>query len=136
MTDKIAFTKGQKVTLLQNWNCLGKVRVAQLTVHSCGRKRMILVDDAGEKFEGQFWRPRSDQGAFTEVHAQMAPEAAEEAALDLGARILASERERVSAALARAQGPALSSYATAMKRNLAAIEASVPSVVVYSGRMK
>lgn len=43
LTDR-AFKKGEQVTLLTNWDSKGTVAYRHCVVHSCGLKRLVLLD--------------------------------------------------------------------------------------------
>ena len=88
-----AFTKGQPVTLFQNWDSKGTIRVVDLIVHSCGVKQMVLVDATGAKFEGRNFHASVSQSfggwyrgeVINQVQPRMTVAEAEAFALDLGA---------------------------------------------------
>lgn len=94
------FTKNQDVTLLQNWDHKGTVRIVDLVVYSCGRKQMVLVNAAGEKFEGRFFQPVEDQIMFSRVVPRLSPADAQAAARELGAAVVLAARARMQAAIA------------------------------------
>ena len=85
------FTKGQPVTFLQSWDDKGTVSIHELFVYSCGRKQMILVNAAGEKFAGQFFSPDGND-ARRQVHPRLGKAEAEAAAIALGNEIIAAQR--------------------------------------------
>lgn len=139
------FRKGQLVTLFMNWDNLGAVRVADLRVHSCGKKQMILVDESGEKFEHRNWYPTVKQlpadiettlpshvsGYEHEVHPRMTTEEADAFALVLGEQyrqygITSKER---TLAHHEAAGYAGSGYRESMRASINKLHASKPSVV-------
>ena len=113
------FTKGQQVTFLQNWDDKGTVRVVDLTVYSCGKKQMVLVDAAGAKFQGRNFRPTEAQHGFCRVVAKLTQADATAAALALGAEIVAAERSRFDRNLTI---PGCGDgYYNAMRRDIAAL---------------
>jgi hypothetical protein len=118
----VMFTKGQAVHFLQNWDSKGTVRVIDLVVHSCGKKQMILVDEAGVKFQGRNFHPTEQQGISRgRVVARLAKADAIAAALALGAEIVAQERARMERQIASYGYPEEHGYTKAMRQNLAAL---------------
>jgi len=97
------FRKGDAVTYFGNWDTCGTIRVVDLTVYSAGKKQMILVDANGVKFAGQNFQPSIVQGVntFCEVHPRMTADDAHAYALQLGARVVAWERERMEECITR-----------------------------------
>lgn len=113
------FTKGQLVTLLQNWDRQGTVRVVDLIVHSCGKKRMILVDDAGAQFEGRFFSPAKEQPGCGYVVSRLSKADADAAALGFGAVIVKDERARMEHAIAHYGYPETDGYTKSVRKSLA-----------------
>ena len=113
------FTKGQPVTFLQNWDDKGTVRIVELTVCSCGKKQMVLVDGSGTKFQGHHFLPVEAQYGHSRVVARLSHEDAVAAAMVLGAEIVAAERSRYEHALTI---PGCGDgYYNAMRRDIAAL---------------
>jgi len=123
------FTKGQEVTLLQNWDGKGTVRIIDLTVNSCGKKQMILVDAAGAKFQGRNFYPTEAQPGPDRVVARLSHDDAVAAALVLGAEIVAEERARIEKMLAHYGYPETHGYTKAMRRDQAALHEPRAEVV-------
>jgi hypothetical protein len=117
----VMFTKGQAVHFLQNWDSKGTVRVIDLVVHSCGKKQMVLVDEAGQKFQGRNFYPTEQQFACGRVVARLAKADAIAAALALGAEIVAQERARMERQIASYGYPEEHGYTKAMRQSLAAL---------------
>jgi hypothetical protein len=115
------FTKGQPVTFLQNWDDKGTVRIVGLTVYSCGKKQMVLVDDVGAKFEGRRFYPGETQHSYSRVVARLTKDDAVAAALALGAEIVAAERDRKEQLIARYDFGEQAGYTKAMRRDIAAL---------------
>lgn len=113
-----AFTKGQPVTFLQNWDSKGTVRIADLIVHSCGAKQMVLVDEAGAKFEGKNFLPGREQYSYGLVVPRLSPEAAEAAALELGAAIVVAVRNRLEKAIAHYGYPETDNYTKSIRQDI------------------
>lgn len=113
------FSKNEAVTLFQNWDRKGTVKVTNLYVYSCGKKQMILVDDQGVKFGGRNFLPTVEQHDMDEVHPVMTDEAAEAHALEMGARIAASVKARKEAAIAHYGKPETDGYTKAVRRDIA-----------------
>ncbi len=123
------FTKGQEVTLLQDWDRKGTVRIAELTVHSCGKKQMILTDCSGDKFEGQFFFPTGTDGRNYRIVARLSAEAAEAAAIEMGADVAKVEREAMERAIAHCGHPESHGYTKAVRAEIAEIHE--PRVIRY-----
>jgi hypothetical protein len=129
------FRKGDRVTLLMDWDREGTVRVADLTVHSCGRKQMVLVDDAGVQFERRFFQPTMLQPggscaeggvAVVQVYPQLDPAVAETLACGLGAAVVTEQRAHFEARIAEATAQQFAywqGYVASMQRSLAALHA-------------
>lgn len=131
-TTRRAFTKGDAVTLLSDWDRKGTVRVAELAVYSCGAKQMILVEPGTEeRFEGQNFRavvgPQGDHPGTAEVYPRMTPERMYAVAIDKAERILAHERAHFARCMAHSNSDA--NYTRAMQKGLA--ELHEPRVVRY-----
>lgn len=94
------FTKGEAVTYLQNWDRKGTVRIVNLVVYSCGKQRMVLVDEAGVKFPGMFFQPVTNQYDFGRVVSRLTAEQAEIEGLRLGAEIASEELRRLKHCIA------------------------------------
>ena len=52
------FTKGDRVTLIRDWNDKGAVYFNQAIVFSCGAKRMILTDEETGEELGRNYSPK------------------------------------------------------------------------------
>lgn len=111
------FTKGQRVTLLCDWDRKGTVTIRQdLTVYSCGTKRMVLVDEAGVKFGEAGFLPQEDQGLGRKVIARVRDEDAEALALAMAEDVLAYQREHFARCLAR--HPDDAGYCSSIRRSI------------------
>ena len=115
------FTKGQPVTFLQNWDDKGTVRIVDLTVYSCGKKQMVLVDGSGTKFEGRHFYPGETQHSYSRVVARLTKDDAVAAALALGAEIVAAERDRKEQLIACYDFGEQAGYTKAMRLDIAAL---------------
>lgn len=131
------FRKGQLVTVFFNFDRNGSVKVVNLVVHSCGKKQMILVDEAGVKFQGHNFYPTEIQypvngmnadlfaSAAHVVKPRMTDDEATSFALTLGAQFAQTERETLERTIARytaREGVNLDrGYLNAMNRKIAEI---------------
>jgi hypothetical protein len=116
------FTKGQPVTVFQQYDGKGTVSVTDLFVYSCGKKQMVLVDAAGAKFEGRLFRPQEEQwGRHNYVKPRMDRQDATAFALELGAAYAADERTRLERCIAPEGGPKSNGYTMAIRKELAAL---------------
>ena len=55
-----AFTKGQAVNFVKNWDSKGTVAVTPAIVHSCGKKRMVLTHATTGVELGREFRPQRE----------------------------------------------------------------------------
>lgn len=110
------FTKGQKVTYISNWDNKGTVKITNLVVASCGKKQMILVDEAGVKFQGANFRPQSEQYSHGVVFPRLTTEEAEASALEIAAKIIAYEEAHFARCLAGNHGEG---YNNAIRKSIA-----------------
>jgi hypothetical protein len=118
----MTFAKGQKVTMLRDWDRKGTITIRQdLTVYSCGTKRMILVDEAGVRFAGAALVPQEQQsgGVGFKVVARVSDEMAEKLALEMAADVLAAQREHFARCLARHSGD--EGYCNSIRRSMAGL---------------
>lgn len=129
--DSVMFTKGQEVTLFVNWDNKGTVRIVHLTVHSCGKKQMILHDDNGEKFEGRLFRPTEAQIQFGKVLPRVADAEATEIAHQIGAEIVAFQRAEITRAIETCRHSAIHPYVVHMKKELDLLHE--PRAFFYAG---
>jgi hypothetical protein len=120
-----AFTKGQEVTYISDWDRKGTVTFRHAVVYSCGAKQMVLTDaETGEEM-GRHFRPAIGS---LEVVAQgnlrampggtfprMTDEEAVEAGLKIAAAIQAYERELFARCLAAGNGE---SYNRAIQKDI------------------
>jgi hypothetical protein len=107
--------KGDKVTLFGHLNRKGGTYFKHMTVYSCGKKQMVLVDDAGEKFKGRHVQPDCPY-----VVARMSDEAALEQARALS--VVDVWREAISLRLCLVRNPNASpGYIAATRREEAAL---------------
>lgn len=103
-----AFTKGQEVTYISNYDRKGTFCYQQAIVYSCGKKRMVLTDAATGKEMGRNYVPELgslEAGVITTASGakqfrmvggtfpRMTDEQAEAACLEVAASWLANERE-------------------------------------------
>jgi len=117
------FTKGDKATLLGSLDNKGTVFHRDVIVHSCGRKQMVLTDaTTGEELGRHFAPVVGTLAVVTSFNWQatfhrMTEQEATEAALRLGAMIVAYEAGRLNQCIERSPGDAR--YVAAIRRDLA-----------------
>lgn len=119
MTSTKAFTKGDLVTIISNWDRKGTVVYRPGVVHSCGKKQMTIYcpikgDEIGHHFE-----PKRAEGNVVGVHARMTDEAAIAIALVAGADIVADEKARMERAIAHYGYPETDGYTKAVRKGIA-----------------
>lgn len=97
-----AFKKGQLVTVLGTWDGKGTVFYQQAIVYSCGKKQMVLTDEAtGEELGARFYNPRigdvsearGNGGHWQGVFPRMSDAEAELLCLEAGALMLIAYNE-------------------------------------------
>lgn len=121
------FTKNQAAFLINNWNLQGKFAITAATVHSCGKKQMVLNDAATGECLGRNFNPAVTQWDG-EVRADLTAEQAEVRAVELAAEFLAKEIARLNNILARNadQDP---SYLDGIKHDIAEMQAATPNFI-------
>lgn len=122
-----AFTKGQEVTFIADWDRKGTVTFRHAVVYSCGVKQMVLTDaETGEEM-GRHFRPqvgclevrKCEKGYFYMpggTFPRMTDEQAVEAGLKIAAAIQSYERAHFDRCLAAGHGE---SYDAAIRKNIA-----------------
>jgi hypothetical protein len=126
-----AFKRGQRVFFVRPWNRKGKFVVSVLSVHSCGAKRMVLVDDRGEKFAGCNFYPQRQQSNWydtveTGMTLKQVVEFARQQAVLFKVQEIAGYWKRIGS------WPEDPRYVAAMKKHIAEIEADEIGVEVRS----
>lgn len=102
---KKAFTKGDRVTRISDWDGKGTVAIQEAIVHSCGVKRLILTDaETGEEIGRNFRAERNEPedritrwgGHFAQglILPALDRDEAIKIALESGAAIVASGRAK------------------------------------------
>lgn len=109
------FVKGQAVTYIASWDDKGTSRFVHLTVHSCGAKQMVLVDDAGVKFAGCNFRPQTVQGD-TAWYAEHNPGALQACGL-----VMPRMTDDEARAAAKVHGAGVAAYEKAAKEERIAV---------------
>jgi hypothetical protein len=114
--------------LFTNWSNAGTVRILDLEVYSCGKKQMVLVDEAGVKYAGSNFLPTCEQYNFHYVMPRMTEAEAETFALVLGRYIIHAnlQRRRDTLAAWAAAGRESPGYRASMEAGIATLEAAVP----------
>lgn len=113
------FTKNQPITLFINRNNKGSVQVHDLIIYSCGKKQMVLVNEAGEKFTGANWRPQEEQSSFHRVTPRKTVEEADAYATSLAQHIVASEKARMENCISHYGYPEEHGYTRTVRKNIA-----------------
>lgn len=86
-----AFTKGDEVTYINDWDRKGTTFFRHAIVYSCGKKQMVLTDaETGEEM-GRHFRPERAEVGGAGTFARMTDAEATAAALALADRVIASE---------------------------------------------
>jgi hypothetical protein len=80
-----AFTKGDRVTIISNWDRKGTVVYRPGIVHSCGKKQMTIYCPVKGDEIGHHFQPKRAEGNVCGVHPAMSDEAAIAIALIAGA---------------------------------------------------
>lgn len=83
------FTKGEQVVYVGSWDRKGRVYARPAIVHSCGNKRMVLIDAATGIEMGNHFLPTRQQHGYDLVIR--ATENVEAIALEVGQIIIARE---------------------------------------------
>lgn len=130
----MSFKKGQTVHHIGPWDDKACMVVTKLTVASCGKKQMLLVNGANEKFMGRNFLPTEVQCTLNigdtctvveSVFANLSDEQAEVKALEMAKAFKANRLARCRLCIkrnAKSEG-----YVRAMQTELAKIEAATPS---------
>lgn len=120
-----AFTKGQKVTVIGDWNGKGTCYVRQATVHSCGTKQLKLTcDSTGDEF-GRNLRPVVAEAGQPGVRPRLEGAALEAEAMSVAVTVLESERARLTHCRDKVGPTAGYGYTEAMQRGLDALKTPV-----------
>lgn len=123
-----AFKKGQRVTVLGDWDRKGTVYIRHATVHSCGSKVLRLTcDRTGDEF-GREFPPQIAGPGEVGVRPFLSGEALQAEAAAVAEKVLADQRKSITACIEMNPGEAR--YIAAMKQDLAELHA--PRVAMYS----
>lgn len=130
MATETKFKKGDKVHYIGAYNNKGKFGIHALTVYSCGKKQMVLVNAAGEKFMGCHFMPTEIQRMFNVAETEvvmdivlggLTDEQAEAKALELAAAYKPRQIRDYNEKIERwGHNP---HYAASMRAEIAAVEA-------------
>jgi len=102
-----AFTKGQLVTRLAQWDHEGTVTYRHAVVYSCGVKRMVLTDAVTGEEIGRNFRPEIGDVDNVPAHGwegtfpRMTDEEAAELSLKVAAKIITALHEHYAERLAK-----------------------------------
>lgn len=121
MTTTKAFTKGDLVTKISDWDRKGTVSFRHAIVYSCGKKRMVLTDAVTGEEIGRNFRPQVEQYGFDVVVPRLTDEQAIEAGLAMGAKIVARELHQMEVAIERSGYTPDHGYVRAMRKGIAAL---------------
>jgi hypothetical protein len=111
-----AFTKGQEVTQIADWDRKGTVTFRHAVVYSCGAKQMVLTDaETGEEM-GRNFRPVV--GEVCGTFPRMTDEEARAACLRAAEAILDYERAHYNRCLSGGHSEA---YNASVRKDLAAL---------------
>ena len=92
-----AFTKGQEVTLISNWDGKGTFSYTHAIVYSCGQKQMILTDAMNNKELGRNFKPVMGEFYYTgAVFPRMSDERAIAVACEAASNFLKEEEIDIS----------------------------------------
>jgi hypothetical protein len=98
------FKKGDRVTVIEDWNCEGLVSVRHATVHSCGTKILRLTCDVtGDEF-GEALSPYAAVPGDVGVRPLLAGDALAVEALAVSASVIAKHRADLNGRLERRLG--------------------------------
>ena len=86
-----AFKKGDKVTIISDWDKKGTCSYQDAIVHSCGKKQMVLTCAETGKELGHHFRPERDQYGRAAVFPRMTRDEAIAATLSFAKVIVENE---------------------------------------------
>lgn len=121
-----AFVKGQKVTLLSDWDRKGGASVKHLVVASCGKKQMVLMTEDGLKYQGKNFEPQPVQYSSAVVFDRLTNAEAEVMALRLGQWVIARE---IAHCLRRISSGGSDAYIRAITKQCDELQSAEPSVI-------
>jgi hypothetical protein len=111
-----AFTKGEAVTFLGDWDRKGSAFFRHAVVYSCGAKQMVLTDAVTGEEIGRHFKPVKAEGAEEGTRARMTDEEAAALTLVIGAAVVASETAHFNNCLAR--HPDNAGYCASIRKSL------------------
>lgn len=122
------FTKGQKVTIVANWNRLGDFTTREAIVYSCGKKQMILTDVTTGEEIGRNFKPTANQNGFNRIVADASK--VEEIGLEMIAAHRAHEIAHYNRCLTNET--AGEAYRNSIRKDLDAVQAYTPRLLAYA----
>ena len=124
------FSKGQQVFVIAQWSREGTTFIRECTVHSCGKKQMVLHDDKGQKFAGNNFQPTSQQSYLfcVVLPVSIGRDAAEARAQQMAEDVISYEIELCEGCLSRQPDASPAYVAAILKDRNAAIQYQ-PSVI-------
>jgi hypothetical protein len=122
------FTKNQAVYRISNWDRKGAFAITTATVHSCGKKQMVLNCVATGECLGRNYSPTVEQWDG-EVRADLTAEQAEARALELAAKFIAGEITRWTYMIELNEGKERASYIEGLKQHVAEMQAATPTFI-------
>ena len=134
---KKQFKKGQHVTLLGHWDRKGTMTYRFVTVHSCGSKRMTLLDDESGECLGSNFTPYTElervltHGTSTTI-TETNEEVVRSLCLGFAGEYLANERNNLNECMRR--NASNSGYCKAIQKDIA--ELHEPRVLPYADALR
>ena len=133
---KKAFSKGEAVTLVQNWDSKGTISIRHAVVYSCGTKQMILTDAVTGDEIGRHFKPfRATATDFGDIRVlvatfpKMSAEDAERVGFILAEKFLGEQRAFYARCIA--SHGASAGYVQAIEREIALLHE--PRVIDRTG---
>lgn len=121
---KPAFSKGELVTLINNWDRNGTVSFRHAVVYSCGLKRMILTDAVTGEEIGRDFQPVRAVGFEFGTRERLTDEAATALGLKLSEHFRTEERARLENCIVR--HPDDGGYIRSIAASIAKLDATTP----------
>jgi len=116
-----AFTKGDLVHYVSDWDRKGTVTIRAAIVHSCGKKQMVLTDaETGEEMGRHFKPVRAERGNGG-TYPRLDADEIEAIAYEVAENILAAERARLTHCHDVVGATAGQGYRDAIKKDLDAL---------------
>lgn len=114
-----AFTKGQEVTIVKDWDRKGTVSYRHGVVHSCGNKQMVIFDPIKGDEIGRHFQPSIGDEERGGVFPRMTDEETVAFGLRVAEAILRRERSHFARCLRNEESG--SGYLNAIRKDLDAL---------------